>query len=102
MQQNNQFNLTYLALVLQAIPIVLIGLHAGFWLSGTTIPNLTTTGLLAASAVVALAYMRETIRVLDRMKLRNDEQNVQRLEIILANTKLALLLNLVGALFLII
>lgn len=102
MRQHSRFNLRYLAIALQIIPIVVIGLHTGFWIAGKSMHGLTTAGLLLAGSLLSIVYMRETIRVLNTIKLSNDEQAVYRLEVILANTKLALLLNLVGALFLLI
>lgn len=102
MVQQSRFNLKRLAIALQIIPIVVMGFHAISWLADVSVPNINTAALLLASAIVSVVYMRETIRVLNSIKLDGSEQAIHRVQIILANTKLALLLNLVGFLFLLI
>lgn len=98
----SRYNLLLTALVLQVIPIIAIGLYIGFWLADVQSPKILTTGILVGTALVALVHYWQTVRLLDNMKLSSDENSVNRLEQILANTKLALLLNAVGAFFLII
>lgn len=98
----SRYNLLLTALVLQVIPIIAIGMYIGFWLAGVQSPKVLTTGILVGTSIVALVHYWQTIRLLDNMKLSSDENSVNRLEQILANTKLALLLNAVGAFFLII
>lgn len=104
--EEGKFNFLQLAFVIQGIPVVAVGINAGMWLAGITMPNQITTGLLVATALFAFLLQRQTKKLLLSIKVDRETQsedrliriarNTEILELIMAHTKLALLLNVVG------